>query len=241
MHPIVRKLSLFSPLNSEEAAAVDLVLGNVRHIPAKEEVARQGEEPRAVLFLLKGMACRHKLLTDGRRQILSFLLPGDCCEVGVSLLAQRDHAILALEDCEVASASDDAIQHLSRQYPKLRDALQWATLVEQAIAREWIANVGQRSGRKRMAHLFCEHYHRMNSLGLTDGTSCPLPLTQTDVGEALGVTPIHVNRLLQDFRRLGLLAFGDKHLRILNLPALKHMAGFDDTYLHLERREEYQA
>jgi CRP-like cAMP-binding protein len=241
MHPLVRKLSLFSPLNTEEATALEMALGAARHVPAKKEVVRQGEEPRVAFVLLSGVACRQKLLDDGRRQILSFLLPGDSCDIGIAVLAQRDHSILALVDCTVSSVTDEALDYLSAQYPKLRNALHWAALVEESIAREWIANVGQRSGSERMAHMFCEHYCRMEALGLTDGPSCLLPLTQIDVGDALGVSPIHANRLLQDFRRLGLLAFGDKHLTILNFDILKQVAGFDDTYLHLNQLDSRRA
>lgn len=241
MHPIVRKLGLFTKLDPQIIRAVDSVLSGALEFMAGTDIARQGEQPTAVYFLLDGFACRHRLLDNGRRQILSFLLPGDACKLGVSLLEHRDHTLLAMSNCRVARASDEDLQHLSDRYPSLREALQWAALVEESIAREWIASVGQRSGTQRMAHLFCEHYHRMKALDLADGNDCFFPISQNDLADALGLSSVHVNRTLQDLRSLRLLVFADKRLRILDLPKLEQIAAFDAAYLHLKARPREDA
>jgi CRP-like cAMP-binding protein len=241
LHPVVRKLNLFTKLEPQEVSAVELALSRVTEVPGGHDIARQGEEPTTVYFLVDGFACRHRLLDNGRRQILSFLLPGDACDLGVSLLEQRDHTVLAMSRCRVALVADETVRHLADQNLNLKDALQWATLVEESIAREWIANVGQRSSAERMAHLFCEHYHRMRALGLADGNNCELPVSQPDLADTLGLSPVHVNRTLQHLRSRGLLAFGDKRLTILDLPKLESLAAFEPGYLHLGARRRNRA
>lgn len=241
MHPVVRKLSLFTTLDRQETSSIELALSRVFQIPSGSDIARQGEEPTKVYFLIEGFACRHRLLDNGRRQILSVLLPGDACDFGVSLLEQRDHTVLAMSKCSVAVVAGETVAHLVDQNLNLKDAFQWATLVEESIAREWIANLGQRSATERLAHLFCEHFHRMRALGLADGSNCQLPLSQPDLADALGLSSVHVNRTLQELRNLGLLAFGDRRLTVLDLPKLEELCAFDPAYLHLRARRRDRA
>jgi CRP-like cAMP-binding protein len=236
MHPVVRKLSTFANLSPEEAGAIALAFSSTIDVPAHATVAREDDPPLNVFFVLDGLVCRHKALPNGRRQILSFMIPGDSCDVGVSVLERRDHSLTAIVPSQLARVSDTALEHLAAEYPRFKAALQWAALVEEAISREWIINLGQRSADARMAHLICELYYRMRSIGLIDGYNYALPLTQNDLGDALGLSTVHINRTLQDLRHGGLIAFGDRRMTILNLAALLKRAEFDPTYLHLEAR-----
>jgi CRP-like cAMP-binding protein len=113
-------------------------------------------------------------------------------------------------------------------------ALWWATLVDEAVAREWIVNIGQRTALERTAHLFCELFHRLQAVELTRDTRCELPMTQTELGEAMGLSAVHVNRTLQELRREGLITLEDRELKILDLPRLEAVAMFDPAYLHLQ-------
>jgi CRP-like cAMP-binding protein len=236
MQSVLRKFNVFVPLSQEEESALALVLGPTVDLGAGEDLVHQDEPQQNLFFLLKGFACRHKYLANGRRQIIAFVVPGDCCDVGVTMLARRDHSITTLSVCRIARTSDAALEHLAQQYPKIRAALQWATLAEEAIAREWVVNIGQRNAIERTAHLFCEMYHRMDAIGLASGTSCELPLTQADLGDTLGLSTVHVNRTLQDLRARKLIAFGDKRLTILDLPGLERLGLFEPTYLQLDAR-----
>jgi CRP-like cAMP-binding protein len=236
MHPVLRKLSTFATFSAEEVAAVESAFTDVFHVVANTLVAREDEHTEHAIFLLDGFICRQKHLPTGNRQILSFVLPGDGCDIGVSLLERRDHSLLAMTHCTLVTVSDVTIDNLALQYPRIRAALRWATMQREAIFSEWIVNVGQRMAIPRMAHLFCEAYYLHKAIGLVDGKSFLLPLTQTDLADVLGISAVHVNRSLQQLRKQRLVAFGDKRLTILDLARLEDLAGIDPTYLHLEAR-----
>ena len=236
MHPVIRKLSVFASFSQVEESAVALALGNIHVIKVGQSFGRQDDRPDGLRFLISGFACRHKLIENGQRQILSFMLPGDGCDMGVTLLERRDHSLTALTTCRVAFTSDEAMEHVLEQYPKLKAAFRWASLVEESISREWIANVGQREAAARAAHVFCELYYRWKAIGQAEGMNFELPITQADLADALGISVVHANRTLQELRHRKLIAFGDGRLTILNLEELEQLAEFDLTYLHLEAR-----
>lgn len=172
-------------------------------------------------------------MEDGRCQIIAFMLPGDSCDIGVSRLDRRDHSLVTLDKSDIAHAPDSALLAILEKRPRLASAFQWAQLVEAGITREWLLNIGQRDAGERMAHLFCEVYHRMKALGLSEGLSCRLRLTQTELGDVVSLSAVHVNRTLQALRHDGLIAYGSGRLTILDLAGLEDYAQFDPTYLHL--------
>lgn len=236
MHPIVRKLGLFAQFTPEEQRAVLLAFSQTLQVPAKSPVAREDDPPSHVYFLLDGFCTRQKTLPNGRRQILSLVLPGDACDVGVTLLDRRDHSLVATIPSRLARVSGATLDEISEQFPRVRAALRWASLVEESIAREWIVNVGQRSAEARAAHLICETYCRMDALGLAQNLSFDFPLAQVELADALGISPVHVNRTLQDLRRKELIVLADRRLTILDLDGLTAVSGFDTGYLHLASR-----
>ena len=237
-NPLLRKLSNFTKLTDEECAAVAECTQDVHQFGAREDVISQGDRTGGVKLLLEGFACRYKVLEDGRRQIVAYFVPGDLCDLRVFILKRMDHSIGAIVASKVAEIAPDDVLKLTHNYPTLTRALWWSTLVEEAIAREWIVNVGQRNALERMAHLFCELLYRFRAVGLNEGNSCTLPLTQVELAETLGLSSVHVNRTLQELRRQKLITLENSTLTIQDLDALKEVSLFNPDYLHLDYSNE---
>jgi CRP-like cAMP-binding protein len=237
-NPLLRKLANFTELSAEEKSAVDECCGDVRYFAAGEDVISQGDRTGGVKLLLEGFACRYKVLEDGRRQVVAYFVPGDLCDLRVFILKRMDHSIGAVCASKVATISPENVLRLTHNYPSLTRALWWSTLVEEAIAREWIVNVGQRNALERMAHLFCELLYRFRAVGLNDGMSCTLPLTQVELAETLGLSSVHVNRTLQALRKRKLITLENGTLTIDNLDELKELSFFDPDYLHLDYNQD---
>jgi CRP-like cAMP-binding protein len=237
-NPLLRKLANFTDLTDEERQAVIDSCKDVREVGAREDVIAQGDRTGGVKLLLEGFACRYKTLEDGRRQIVAYFVPGDLCDLRVFILKRMDHSIGAIAPCKVATLSPENVLRLTNNYPSLTRALWWSTLVEEAILREWIVNVGQRNALERMAHLFCELLYRFRAVGLNDGLSCTLPLTQVELAETLGLSSVHVNRTLQELRRQKLITLDSGVLTIQDLKALEELSFFNPEYLHLDYNAE---
>lgn len=234
--PLVRKLSSFADLSADDQVHLDRLSGHSSELKAGRTLIKQGERPEAVFLLLKGWAYRYKLLPDGGRQIMAFLLPGDLCDIHVFILKAMDHSIGLLSDATVAKIPKAAMLSTIKERPEIGQALFWSTLVDEATLREWLVNMGQRDAYERMAHLFCELWERLRQVGLTSDGEFSLPLTQEQLGDTVGLTPVHVNRVLQRMRADGLISLSAKHLTIHDLDRLRAIAGFSPNYLHLTRR-----
>ncbi|MGY2053125.1 Crp/Fnr family transcriptional regulator [Methylobacterium sp. JK268] len=233
---LIRKLEQFTRLSVDDRQALERAAsGKLRRLAAREDIVREGDAPRRVNLLLDGWACRYKVLEDGRRQIAAFLLPGDLCDIRLFILRSMDHSVGTLSPATVAEISRETILDLTDNFPRVSRALWWYSLVEEATQREWTTNLGQRDALERIAHLFCEVFIRLRSVGLTDGTSCDLPVTQVELADATGLSTVHVNRTLQELRARGLVVLRGKVLTIPNLAALQDAALFSPNYLHLER------
>jgi CRP-like cAMP-binding protein len=187
-----------------------------------------------VNLILEGWACRYKTLSDGRRQILAILLPGDFCDMKVYLLKEMDHNIAAITPLRVAQVTREKVEALVQDHPRVSQALSKTDLVDLAIQREWTLNVGQRSAYERIGHLLLELFYRLRVLGMTDGQSFDFPLTQSDIAEATGLTTVHVNRTLKELRSDGLLEVERRRVTILNIERLEDATMFNPAYLHLE-------
>lgn len=232
-HPLIRKLSNYTQLTHEELTAIRDATTKPIIFQPNEDIASRGEKIRGVNLLMEGFACRYKLLEDGRRQIVAYLVPGDLCDLHVFLIKRMDHSIAAVSPSKVAVISPTHILRFTDLYPNLTRALWWTTLRDEAITREWVVNTGQRTAYERMAHLFCELFHRLRVIGETEGSSYRFPLTQMALGDTLGLSSVHVNRTLQDLRRSGLVSLRTGVLTINNLLALERAALFSRDYLHL--------
>lgn len=192
----------------------------------------EGREQGRALVILDGWASQYKLSRDGKHQIVGLLLPGDICLS--SVFRPLDHSIEALTEVRYAEVSLPDIERAVAASPSLALELIQMQVAEAAIQREWINNIGQRPALARIAHLFCEIFSRLRTKGLVEKTSFPFPLTQQDLAFALGLTSVHVNRMLQEMRRLGLIELHHRRLELPDLAGLRHAAMFDPTYLGQE-------
>jgi CRP-like cAMP-binding protein len=234
-NPLTLRLNLFTRLSRAERESLDqLTRRNVRTVEARRDVIREGERPRAVNVVLEGWACRYKQLPDGRRQVVSFFVPGDFCDANVFILKQMDHSIGAITRVRIAEITPEDFQGLMDRSQRVTQALWWHELVDAAISREWTANIGQRTAYERIAHLLCELFLRLEAVGLSRNCKVDFPLTQTDLADATGLTAVHVNRTLQELRRDGLIELHGRVLTIPDLARLQDVAMFNSNYLHLE-------
>jgi CRP-like cAMP-binding protein len=231
---LLRRLENFTTLSEQERTVVNQAIGPPRDLAAHEDLIREGEVVSAAHIILTGFACRQKMLPDGRRQIIGYLLPGDICDARVCMNQRMDHTISTVSPAKVAVVSRDAIFDSSGRYPGLMHALCWVSLAEESIMREWLLNVGQRTALERLAHLFCEIFVRLRSVGLADGDSCELPVTQAQLADTLALSTVHINRTLRELRHANLISIRAKSLIIHDFESLKRIAMFDPSYLHLD-------
>jgi CRP-like cAMP-binding protein len=198
----------------------------------RQDIIREGQTPDDVHLIVSGVACRHKTIENGARQIVAYLLPGDFCDLHIFILNEMDHTISTLNECEVVDLPRDTILRLTER-PAIARALWWATLVDEATLREGVINIGRRQAEERMAHFLCEMMMRLDAVGLVQDDSFDLPLTQEELGETLGMSTVHVNRTLQKLRNRKLVAFDRKKVTVHDPAALKACCGFNPNYLHL--------
>lgn len=228
------KLEHFVRLSADDRESLSAMTQfHVRSVKARRDIIREGERPDSVNLILEGWAVRHKMLEDGRRQVLAFLIPGDLCDLNGFILQEMDHSVGALTPVTIAQVPREMFEDIQRNRPRLYQALCWDQLVQLAIQREWTLNLGQRSAIERIAHLLCELFLRLKSVGLCVNGSCQIPLTQTDLSEATGITPVHVNRTVQELRSQGLIHWKGRDVEVPDMDALKRLAMFNDNYLHL--------
>ena len=233
-HPLIRRLETFRVLPAIDRVALDEATRDVRSLPAHTALLREGDAPGAVRVLVEGFACRHKIVDDGKRQIVGFLLPGDICDAHVFTLSHTDHDVEVLTDAKVAVIPRDVMEGTLAARPAIARALLWSSLVNESISREWLANMGRRSPNKRIGHLLCEMLTRMRAVGLTTDDRFALPITQADLGDTVGLSTVHVNRTLQELKAKKLIASKRWLFEILDVAALMAFSGFDPGYLHLD-------
>lgn len=230
------RLFAYSGLDAADRARIDTLLDQrQRNIAPRRDVVSEGEVPRFVHFVLDGWGCRYRQMPDGRRQLLSLLLPGDLFDSNLQVVARMDHAVGAITAMTVAEVPPDALSALAEAHVGIAQALWWNDHVAFGTHREWIASLGLRSARERIALLFCEVYFRLRLVGRCPALTCEFPLTQADLAEATGLTPVHVNRMVQELRRDRLIEWAGRSLTILDLDRLCQVASFTPGYLHLDR------
>ena len=229
---LILRLSRFQPLSLDEAHALEGAAGPARLHRAHENLVRDGESAAHIGLLLSGFAYAFRVLPDGRRQIVSYLIPGDLCDPRLLLLPTAAHTVSTLTAANVVLFPRETLLVLIERHPRLGRALCWLALQEEMIAREWLVNIGQRTAIERLAHLLCETFTRMQDVGLTDGGRCELPLTQVELADTLALSTVHINRTLQELRRQGLVSLSSGMLEIHDFGALQSVAMFAPEYLH---------
>jgi CRP-like cAMP-binding protein len=233
--PLFRKLGQFIKLTDDDRRVLSNATQDVRAIGAREDIILEGDRPDVVHLILEGWAGRYKILAGGQRSILAYLIPGDLCDIHVALLTEMDHSIATLSPCRIAFISRSEIATILEANTRLTRALWWATMVDEAILREWLVTVGHRPADKRIAHLFCEMLLRSKAVGLTSDNSFHLPLTQEELGDTMGLSAVHTNRTLGELRNAGLISIDGRRITIPDVDRLKEFAEFNPNYLHQQK------
>ena len=231
----LRWLEKHAKLSSKDKDSLaSLISGKPRRIQPRQQIVREGETRRTLLYLISGWACRYKHLEDGRCQILSFILPGDFCHCYIPFLGEMDHSVRTITDALAVEVDCEAFDALLESSSPLFGAFHASYLAEAAILREWVLSLGQRTATERCAHIICELFWRLRAVGLTHDLSFKFPLTQEEVGGAIGVSTVHANRVFQSLRNTGLIEQRGKTLKIVGLKALESFASFTPQFLHLQ-------
>ncbi|WP_147026418.1 Crp/Fnr family transcriptional regulator [Methylobacterium oxalidis] len=236
----IKKLGLRAPLSDADRQALEQATAKVVQVEAHRDLISQGDAPEHAFIILDGFACRYKLLPDGSRSIVAYLIPGDGCDLHASILNQMVHSIGTLTPCSVAAIPYRTVKELAAYHPNIYKALWWSVLVDEAILQEWLVGVGRRSADKQVAHFLCEMMVRLEAVGIIRGNSYKLPITQSELADTAGISHVHVNRVLQNLKSLRLVDQKWRSLVLLDIEELKRFSGFAPDYLHLRpsRTEE---
>ncbi|MEA3040549.1 MAG: hypothetical protein QOC65_38 [Sphingomonadales bacterium] len=232
---VIRRLETRSALDEEDRMALRALPFTYRTIDAATYLVREGEKPEICTLLLSGFVYRHKVTGGGDRQILSLHMAGEFLDLQNSFLGVADHNVQALTRAEVAGVPVPDLQALASKRPRIARAMWIDTLIDAAIFREWIVNVGRRNSITRIAHLLCEFALRLREAELGDEHGYNLPMTQEQIADATGLTPVHVNRVLKELGRQQLIDREKRAVKIVDWERLRHVGDFSSRYLHFEK------
>jgi CRP-like cAMP-binding protein len=234
---LIAKLTSVADVPTGELAALGDLEVVTRSFARGEDIIRLHDTPTTCGLMLSGFACRYKLVAEGKRQIMAFHIAGDTPDLQSVHLQTMDHSIAALTPTKVAFIRLDDMKRLIYSNPVICHLLWRDTLIDAAVAREWMMGIGRLPADSRVAHLLCELLCKHQAAGLAQERSFPLPVTQQDLADALGLTPVHINRVLQELRQRRLIELTRTTAVILDWDELERLASFDPTYLHLIPRK----
>ncbi|HEX8578122.1 MAG TPA: Crp/Fnr family transcriptional regulator [Allosphingosinicella sp.] len=236
VHPtfeaMVRRLERRSPLGPADRQTLLTLPHSVRRLPANAHVVRDGDKPEHCALLLSGFAFRYKLTGEGARQIISLHIASEFLDLQNSFIGLADTSVQTLTECDVALISTGTVQDLALNNPAIGRALWMDTLIDSSIFREWVVNVGRRDSRARVAHILCEFSLRLEEAGLAKDHRYELPMTQEQLGDAVGLTPVHVNRVLRQLGDEGLISRDRRAIAIEDWPRMRDVGDFNERYLH---------
>ena len=230
--PMLAKLERQGAFSGADREALLALPHHVRRAAAGSHLVRDGDRPDVCTVLLSGFAYRHKITGEGGRQVLSLHMRGYFLDLQNSLLRVAVHNVQMLTDGEVAAISRDLIRDLALARPAIGIALWTDTLVDSAIFREWVVNVGRRDARTRVAHILCEFSLRLAAAGLANDHRYELPMTQEQLADAVGLTSVHVNRVLRQLGEEGLISRNKRSIVIEDWPRMRDVGDFNERYLH---------
>jgi CRP-like cAMP-binding protein len=234
---LIRKLESIAPLAPEEKAALLRLPLRLKTVAAHQDIVRAGDTPSESCLIVAGFACRYSLTAEGKRQILSFHIAGDIPDLQSLYLDVMDHSLATLVPSSLAFIQHDDLRTSMRSHPGLGGLLWRDTLIDAAVFRQWMVGLGRRDAYGRIAHLLCELLVRLRAVELVEDHAFTLPVTQAELGDAFGLSTVHVNRVLQDLRRDGLISLHGGCLKVLDWEGLQRASEFDPTYLHLAKKE----
>jgi CRP-like cAMP-binding protein len=230
---LIEKLTRRDVVSATEIAALAEVLDPPRKVDAHVDIVLEHAYTDHSILLLSGFTARYSTLSDGRRQITEINVAGDFVDLHSLLMKQMDHGVVTLTPCIIAHAPHSRLRKLTEDHGHLTRLLWLDTIIDAAIHRQWLVAMGRRSGLGHLAHLVCELFTRLSAVGLNEGQTFHMPLTQTVLSDALGLSTVHVNRLIAELRREGLVRWTNPEIEILDWPRLAQIAEFDPTYLRL--------
>jgi len=231
------KVRFRSDISAEEERVIRDLVSHTERAPADKVIVRSGEQVEHSRVLIDGWVARAKDLQNGLRQYAEIHVPGDFPDLHSFTLKRLDHELVTMTPCIFGLVPHERLRNMTERYPRLTRIYWLATNIDAAIHREWTLSLGRRTAIARMANFFCEMFVRLGIVGLTRGNSYEFPLTQAELGETLGLTSVHVNRTLQELRKMNVIEVEGRSVNILDFDRLKAVAEFDDSYLYLEKRE----
>lgn len=228
----LRRLAAVVSLSSGAQAAILSSLTQTRHFRAREHIMRDGARDGSVQVLLRGFAYRHRYRPDGTRQITAFLVPGDICDFGFLSHSTVSQNVIALPASSVGQLDLSQLAGMVEKHPEIMTGILRCAAIEQSTMQELLVSVGGRTALHRVAHMLCEMHYRLSKVDLVDAEgSFGFPLTQSELGDALGLSTVHINRKIQVLRREGLAIWRDKTITLPDPQALRALCSFDPTYL----------
>lgn len=230
-NPFLQRLMHAAHLTDEEVAAVEELCRQPKEIGAKKYLSRDGDEMVAFPVVLSGWAARYQILRNGARQITRLMLPGDAFYFDASPDGIAIEEVITLSPCRIVNILHADMRRVIDRFPAVGEAMRSYGCMENAVMASWVVNVGRRDALERMAHLICEAHYRLSLVDAHQGQQIHFPLTQDDLADVLGLTPVHINRKLQQLRQEELITLRSKQLTILDLRTLQQVAGFDSAYL----------
>jgi CRP-like cAMP-binding protein len=230
-HPLVDKLALYADLDDNEVAAISDMVTRSRSIPRSRDIVVQGQPYRTLYVLSSGLGLRYRVLSDGRRQVLNLIVPGDLIGLPAGMFESAIASVSCLTDVTVSPIEFQDLFGLFRRCPRVGVALFWTAAREAGIYAERLASLGRRSAYERLAHLILELLTRLRAVGLAEVASFKMPLTQEMLADALGLSLQHINRMVRNLREEGLVSVEEHTIAIHDLDSLVRLAGFENIYL----------
>ena len=238
LEPLVCKLAYWHKLDAADRAAVLALPHAVKTLEQHQYIIRERDRPTHACLMLSGFSIRHKIVGGGYRQIVAIHMKGEVVDLQNTLLGTADHSVQMLTPGQVAMIPREEISRLAFERPSVGRAMWLDTLVDASIFREWIANVGRRDARTRIAHVLCEIALRLKVAGLGQPSGYQLPMTQEQLGDVTGLTSVHVNRTLKLLEAEGLIErMSPRSIGIGDWKKLAEVGDFDSAYLHLHEGE----
>lgn len=232
---MIRRLQSIHPLSNEEVRALGELPLEVASLESGHDIVRMGDRPKQCCVVIEGFTCIYKLTSEGGRQIMAIHVPGDIPDIQSLHLGLMDFGLAAISACTVGYIPHEKIQQMCEAHPRLGVALWRETLIDAAIYRDWMLNIGQREAFGRVAHLVCELMVRLKAVGLTEGDSFKFPVTQANLADAFGISSVHMSRVYGALAASGLLKVTRSRIQVLDWDELLEAGDFDPTYLHLEK------
>ena len=230
---LLLNLGQHDTVTEQEARLLSEAITKDAQFATGSDIVALGSRPTHSSLLVDGFAARYKMLSDGGRQITALHVAGDFVDLHAFLLKTMDHGIVALSPCHVAFAEHSDLKRISEIAPHLTRLLWLDTLVDGSIHREWIVAMGRRSKKSHLAHLICELYVRLRGVQRATDWSFHFPLSQAAMADVLGLSVVHMNRVIQSLRREGLISWTHHTISILDWVRLQEVAEFDPTYLSM--------